>query len=264
MSSEENYNNLLKENQQITDENKINKQDKESIRSTNVDKFNEMIEKATLAISCDSECQKLKIGSELKQRYLDAKTNLVTAPGTVFMTRKNFVIYNGGQTAYDDLIESELKNKAETISAFFIKNFNTDIKTLFTDIKTYAGLSTNLNNVLDLLTKYEFENKMLFKKLKEETNDIMTNQRKTYYQEEGINRLRFYYFYFLVTIYVIFVIAFAIVALKYSPADARKMRLFSIVLFLILPFISTWLLAKIVYFAYQVYEIMPKNIHKEV
>ena len=132
------------------------------------------------------------------------------------------------------------------------------------EFRLYAGLSTNLNNVLDLSTKYELENKMLFKKLKEETNDIMTNQRKTFYQEEGINRLRFYYFYFLLTIYVIFVIAFAIVALKYSPADARKMRLFSIVLFLILPFISTWLLAKIVYFVYQVYEVMPKNVNKKL
>ena len=50
----------------------------------------------------------------------------------------------------------------------------------------------------------------LFKQLKEETNDLLTNDRKTYYQDQGIDNLKFYYHYFLLFIYVIVVLIYVV------------------------------------------------------
>ena len=63
MSCEENYNDLLKENENLSNENKRNKRNK---RNNHLDKFNSLIDQAAEAITCDANCQKQKKTDELK------------------------------------------------------------------------------------------------------------------------------------------------------------------------------------------------------
>ena len=228
----------------------------------NLDKFNSMIDEATEAIMCDSSCQKNKQADQLEQKYLDAQTNLARAPDNVYTTRKNYVLYNDGQEVYDELIDSELTKKAKLITKFYEDNFNDEANNVLSSIKTYDGLLVNVKNVFDLFLKYKKENVELTKKIKEETNDILTNERKTYYQDQGIDNLKFYYFYFLVTIYVICVLAFGIFNFIYPSQMSFIKRLVIFILFIILPFLSTWILAKIVMIIYSIYGLLPKNVHK--
>ena len=44
---------------------------------------------ASQSMSCDSECQRKKTEAELKQKYLNAQTNLATAPDQVSSSLKN-------------------------------------------------------------------------------------------------------------------------------------------------------------------------------
>jgi hypothetical protein len=60
MSCEENYNDLLKENEKLSNENKRNKRNN---RSNHLDKFNSLIDQAAEAITCDANCQKQKTNS---------------------------------------------------------------------------------------------------------------------------------------------------------------------------------------------------------
>lgn len=228
----------------------------------NLDKFNSMIDEATEAIMCDSSCQKNKQADQLEQKYLDAQTNLARAPDNVYTTRKNYVLYNDGQEVYDELIDSELTKKAKLITKFYEDNFNDEANNVLSSIKTYDGLLVNVKNVFDLFLKYKKENVELTKKIKEETNDILTNERKTYYQDQGIDNLKFYYFYFLVTIYVICVLAFGIFNFIYPSQMSFIKRMVIFILFIILPFLSTWILAKIVMIIYSIYGLLPKNVHK--
>jgi hypothetical protein len=229
---------------------------------SNLDKFNSMIDEATQAIMCDSSCQKNKQADQLEQKYLDAQTNLATGPDNVYTTRKNYVVYNDGQEVYHELIESELTKKAELITKFYEKNFNDEANNVLSSIKTYDGLLMNVKNVVDLFLKYKKENVELTKKIKEETNDILTNERKTYYQDQGIDNLKFYYFYFLVTIYVICVLAFGIFNFIYPSQMSFIKRMVIFILFIILPFLSTWILGKLIWIVYSIYGLLPKNLHK--
>jgi hypothetical protein len=258
MSCPENYNELIKENKKLFEENKKNKNN----NSSNLDKFNSMIDEATEAIMCDSSCQKKKQADQLKQNYLDAQTNLARAPDNVYTSRKNYIVYSEGPQVYDELIDSELTKKAKLITQFYEDNFNDDANNVLSSIKTYDGLLVNVKNVFDLFLKYKKENVELTKKIKEETNDILTNERKTYYQDQGIDNLKFYYFYFLVTIYVICVLAFGIFNFIYPSQMSFIQRMVIFILFIILPFLSTWILAKIVMIIYSIYGLLPKNVHK--
>jgi hypothetical protein len=263
MSCEKNYNDLLKENKKLSEENKKNKT-RGNNRNNDLDKFNSLIDQAAQSISCDAKCQKQKKRDELKQKYVNAQSNLARGPGKLEFARKNYVIYNKGEPAYNQLIETELIKKAAMISTFYQDNFTEESYNILSDTNIYSGLLNNLTNVFDLYLKYTQENAALTKKLKDESNDILTNERKTYYQDQGIDNLKFYYYYFLLTIYIICVILFSIFNFIYPSQFSVKIRIGILVMLLLLPFISTWILAKIILFIYTIYEILPTNTHKTI
>ena len=86
-------------------------------------KINALLEQSAEAISCGPTCQKLKVSSELKQKYLDAQTNMITAPIKLEETKKNYYVYTEGRPYYDDIKEAELKEKAEKIGILLSENF---------------------------------------------------------------------------------------------------------------------------------------------
>jgi hypothetical protein len=114
-----------------------------------------------------------------------------------------------------------------------------------------------------LYLKYKKENAMLIKELKNTNNDVLTNERKTYYQDQESDILKFYYYYIILIIYIICVVFFAIVSLLYPSQTSWKIRLFVFIMLILLPFISTRLLGIIIYIIYEIYNIFPKNVYKE-
>jgi hypothetical protein len=238
------------------------KKNKKNKKNNDLDKFNTMIDQATQAMTCDSNCQKQRTTNDLKQKYLNAQTNLASAPSQVSTAKKNYVIYSQGQSIYDDQVDKELTTKAKELASFYAENFNKESQSVLTDTQTYSGLLVNLRNVFDLYEKYKKENEELQEKIKEESNDILTNERKTYYQDEGIENLKFVYYYFLLSIYVICLILFAIFNFVYPSQFTWKIRVVMFIILLLLPFVSTWILGKLIMIIYNIYHVLPTNVHK--
>jgi hypothetical protein len=235
-----------------------------SQQNYNLDKFNSMIDQATQAISCGPDCQNQQTSEQLKQTYLNAQTNLATAPNNVYVSRKNYIVYDEGQPAYDELINTELSQQAQSLSSYYQTSFNSECQNINFNIDTYSGLLINLKNVFDLYFKYKMDNTEMLKQLKDETNDILTNDRKTYYQDQGIDNLNLYYHYFFLLIYIIVVLCYLVYNFMYTSQLSILVRGIIFVLMILLPFFSTWILEKIVAVIYDVYNWLPKNMHKQL
>ena len=262
MSCQQNYNKLLQQNEELSKQ--IEKANKNNQNKNNLDKFNSMIDQATAAISCDSECQRQQKDEELKQAYLNAQTNLATAPNNVYVSRQNYVVFDQGQPAYDELIDSELLQQAQKLTSYYQINFTDESQNIIFNTNMYSGLLINLKNIFDLFLKYKEENIKLFKQLKDDTNDVLTNDRKTYYQDQGIDNLKFYYHYFFLLIYIITILAYIIYNVMYPSQFSILLRIIFLALMILLPFISTWILGKIIGIIYAIYNLLPKNAHKEI
>jgi hypothetical protein len=261
MSCQQNYNELLQQNKQLSE--KFQKANTNNQNKNNLDKFNSMIDQATAAISCDSECQNQQKDEQLKQAYLDAQTNLATAPNNVYVSRQNYVVFDQGQPAYDELIDSELLQQAQKLTSYYQNNFTDESRNIIFNTNTYSGLLINLKNIFDLFLIYKEENIKLFKQLKDETNDVLTNDRKTYYQDQGIDNLKFYYHYFFLLIYIITILAYIIYNFMYPSQISILLRVLFLALMVLLPFISSWILGKIISIIYDIYNWLPKNAHKQ-
>jgi hypothetical protein len=241
--------------------NQLQEQIKQLTNSQQLGQFNSFLQKATDSIMCNSECQKQRQAASLRQKYINARTNLMTAPNQVQIAQKNYVTFTEGEPEYNELLEKQLQQKAELITQKFQENFNKDVKEINTQINTYSGILIHFKNIVELFLTYKKENIKLTKQLKEETNDVLTNERKTYYQDQEIDTLKYYYFYFLLTIYIIVVLCYIVFSLIY-PSNTSILKRFGILIALIiLPFISSFILGFIIFIAYKVYNLLPKNVY---
>ena len=140
-----------------------------------MNKFNTLISQASDAVLCNSECRKQRETDKLKQNYLNSQTNLASAPNQVQVAQKNYITFTEGPAGYNDLLDNQLQEKAQEITDTFTEYFVSDSKEITTQIDTYEGLLINFKNVAELYLKYKKENVQLVTDLKNETNDVLTN-----------------------------------------------------------------------------------------
>jgi len=231
--------------------------------SFNINSMNQLISQASDAIMCNTECQNQRQAEQLKTVYENSQANLASASSQEQLAQKNYVTFTQGETAYNQLQDSQLQQKAQKICNDFNNNFNKEVIQINSSINTYNGLITNFSNIYDLYFQYKKENSELFKEFKTGTNDILTNERKTYYEDQNIDKLNVYYFYLFLSTYVICVICFIIFYFIFTANANWKYMLFLIVVFLALPFVSSWILGTILYLLHRVYEILPKNVYAQ-
>jgi hypothetical protein len=228
------------------------------------DKINQLIAQATETLTCNADCQKQKQADELQQRYSSlASCSSSSGQAQTQEAQRNYIVFTQGQGAYNDFRNNQLQSQVQEIVDQFTKNFNNEVTTINSQINTYNGIVINFRNILDLYIQYKKENIELFKEFKTEKNGILINERKTFYEDQNIDSLGFYYFYFLLSIYVICVVCFIIFYFIYPAQNSWKVILGIVLLLIAIPFISSWVLATIIYLLYRLYEILPKNVYAQ-
>jgi len=110
--------------------------------------------------------------------------------------------------------------------------------------------------VQELYEKYKYENAELWKSLKEDTSDTLTNERKTYYEDQNITRLNGIYFW-LMLVYAVCWVVFVVLNFLFPSVRSVPVKLGMSVALAILPFLSTRLLLGIYYILKKVYSILP-------
>ena len=243
---------------------KFNINDINNLNNFDMDQFNQLVNQASDSILCDANCQKDRESNTLKQKYLNAQTNLYTAPSQLRAAEKNYYIYAEGESAYDEIQEMELQTTVDKITDTYKTNFDNKAAQVKTQIDTYSGLFLNFENVYDLYDKYKKRNIELLTELKDETNDVLTNERKTYYEDQGIDNLKFYYYYFLFTVYIVCIILFGFFSLKYPSQYSIVARICIFIFLIVLPFISSFILGNFIYLLHETYNLLPKNVYNNV
>jgi hypothetical protein len=226
-----------------------------------INNLNDFIQSAKSTLLCDSACQKRKQSEQLKQDYLNAVTNLKTAKNQLDTSEKNYITFTQGASGYSQAQNNKYSENANKIVSSFKTNFDNQVTQIQNKITTYSGLLNNYNNVYELYARHTDENKELKSELNNSHSDVNTNDRKTYYENQEIERLNYIYKYVLWPIYILTVVVYCIAAFLYSSAFNWKIRLAIAVFLIVLPFVSTFLLSLLVKGAYMIYGVLPKNVY---
>jgi hypothetical protein len=227
------------------------------------EKINELLEQSSQAIICGPSCQKLKVSEELKQKYLDAETNTQTAPIKLEQSKKNYYVYTEGRPYYDNMKEDELKIKVDKISEMLEENFNSEVSSANT-MNIYLNTALiNSENTKELLKEYLEKNQILKLKLRERHGDILTNDRKTYYETEALDTLNSWYRLFWYIYYIVVLIL--ILAFIFSPNEFTLIKkIIIIVLFIFYPYYITYINNWIYSIYLWIIGKIPKNVYNNL
>jgi|LakMenEpi03Aug12_release.lakeMendotaPanAssembly.Ray.scaffolds.fasta_scaffold08584_9 hypothetical protein len=229
----------------------------------NQDKINDLLNKSAEALLCGPDCQKMKITDELKQKYLDAETNIQIAPIKLEQTKKNYYVYKEGRPFYDNMLEEELKQKAEKISELLGESFNEEVSSANTMNQYLNTALINSEYTSELFKKYTSDNQELKLQLRNSRGDILTNDRKTYYETEALTQLKLWYRFWWY-IYYILILVFTI-ALFVSPSQLTMIK--KVVLFVLLifyPYYIDYIVRWVQGLYMSIYNRLPKNVYNDL
>ena len=125
---------------------------------------------------------------------------------------------------------------------------------------TYTTLLSEYYYLFELYSKYNDENDRHDTNTKKVFTDILKNERKTFYEDQGIDSLHSYY-YWLLAVYIITIIVF-VISIVVFPSDWSIMKKILVLLVLVmLPFGSSYIMTVIIRLLHGAYNLLPKNAY---
>jgi hypothetical protein len=226
-------------------------------------KINSLLQKSAEALVCGPECQKEKIKAELKQKYLDAETNLQIAPIKFEETKKNYYTFTEGAPYYANMQEAELVQKADQIATLLTENFNEEVSNAKTMNAYFNTALINSGYTMQLYEELKKQNEELELNLRNSQGDILTNDRKTYYETDALDRLKLWYSFWWYIYYILVLVILLSLILVPSP---YSMKVKSIVFILILfyPYYINYIIQFFVGWYKDVANSIPKNVYNNL
>jgi hypothetical protein len=127
----------------------------------------------------------------------------------------------------------------------------------------YENNLLNFTNLKGTYLHYKNDNLELIKNSSNTKSEITTNYRKTYYEQQGITNLKYYY---SVLFYIyLFVCIAVIISIFTRNTNLSKVKLFIIVIFFIsYPYVSGFIFLYLMKFYNAIINTFPKNVYKTI
>jgi hypothetical protein len=233
-------------------------------QQASTDKLTSLLEQSLNKLSCGPACQKIKIGEELNQKYLDAQTNIQTAPIQLETTRKNYYVFTEGRPYYNNMLEEELKKKAEILGKLLAENFREEISNAKMMNAYYNTELTNSSYTKELYAVYLEKNKLVQNTIKNHHADVLTNDRKTYYETEALEDLKNWYTFFLAAFYFFAMPIFAYALITKSSFGFLSIRILIVTIILIYPYYVGPMVLYIYDIFHSFWKQLPKNVYNDL
>lgn len=228
-----------------------------------MDTLNTLLETSMNTLLYSPSQQRERVERELEQKYIDAQMSLETAPIVLEDTKRNYYVFKEGENYYNEMLETELTNKANELTKLIKSNFRGQIRNAKILYNYYENDIINSNNSKELYNKYKKENKYLEKQITDEYGDILTNNRKTYYSNEALDRLKLWY-RFMWYIYYILVIVLTLGFLLVDSNLNKISKILIIVIMLVYPYIIVPILRWFYKQFKLLYNNLPKNVYNNI
>lgn len=229
-------------------------------QESQVNQVNQLIQKANEAITCGPACQEQTKIEDLQKKYLNAQANVATAPQQLENAEKEYYTASKGAAYYSDFLRNKLQGKADILGNTLKSNFQKNIQ-LTTDFsQTYDSLSSNYQHILELFNGYVKSNESLKGELNGVQKDIVTNDRKTYYEYEHFTSMKNWYYLFK-WIYIILVFVFILGMFLVRNSYSLKYKIFLLVIFILYPFVIDFIVLYLIQLSLRLYSLLPTNIY---
>ena len=138
-------------------------------------------------------------------------------------------------------IKTGLESKSYEITKIFKQSFQQDVSDINTVLQTYNNLLMNDTNVLELYEIIAKENELLKKDISATSGVIITNNRKSIYENEMLDHLQYWYYWFNF-FYILIIVGFVIGLFLLPWETPRRNYIILLILLCIYPFTISYLI----------------------
>jgi len=144
-----------------------------------------------------------------------------------------------------------------------LKTVNKSINDSITSNNALATLKTNYKNVLELYLTYLKKNEVLEEKIKKYEINTTTNDRKTFYEVQNYDILKYWYKIWW-WIYFILVITLALGIFLTKSQYSFRYKFISLLLFILYPFVIDYIVLYLLKWLLQLQSFLPKNVYTTI
>jgi hypothetical protein len=227
---------------------------------------NSMAQQASNALICGPDCQQRNTEATLRQQYTDASTNIITAPAQLIQAEKNYYTFTGshGGETYNTFLDGKYQKIADDLKIDINSNFGDEITAAIGLNNTYNTLYINYQNIQDRFDNLHQENIDIDNQIKLLASDMITNDRKSFYEMQGYENLSGWYKFFL-WIYIILVVAFFIACFFVNSGYSNIRKFLILIALIIYPFVIHIIVLFLIKYGNILYSfIVPKNAHLHI
>jgi hypothetical protein len=223
--------------------------------------INNLIDNATKLVMCPpgSACEKENVSAELNRQLQDAITNEQVAPLRLANAKRYYYTYTQGQSSYNGMLEKELQEKSRLITKQIGDKFIEEVKNAVTMNMFFNTSQINSENTVELYNEYVKNNLEMAEIIKGSRGAVLTNDRKTYYEVEAMEKLKMWYT-LIISIYWILVVTFILSIFFSTSTMSRTKQIMLVVLLILYPFI----IHKVVVYWYNLFTTTIKNTETNI
>ena len=232
----------------------------ENSASSMIDSINNLVATGAQAVACGPSCQADKLTASYYQAYIQAQQTLNTAPQNLDIAYKNYIVNSQGQAAYDQIIQDSLTQQANDIAKKLQDNFDQSMANAVAINDAYNASVHNFSNSNELYQDYVTTNKQIKQRIDDTTNDIYTNDRKSYYNSQEISGLMTWHSAFR-WIYIILLVCFLLCILFVKSENKVTTNVFILIGLVIYPFICSPFAMYLIGILQWIWSLFPKNVY---
>ena len=225
--------------------------------SAQMAQINAFLQSASDSIACGPDCQQQRRAEKLKQKMVTAKEQVSLAEPEYETAKRNYYTYTSGSAGYTQQQEKESQQKATAIVELWSNKIHDITKTIQSQIQAYNEVSISAKEVDSLLSAHQQENKLEEKRLFKTHNDAVTNDRKTYYENQYLESMKYVWTRILYICYFILVAIYCSYAAYHYASLPLLPTIGKGVFLCVLPFVSTWIIYWILFVIYKIISILP-------
>jgi len=224
--------------------------------------INQLMAQSSQALLCGpgTECERTKTTEDLQQKYLAAQTTVQSASYQEKAAEKNYYVYTKGDAAYNDMQRQNLLTDADNKANEILVSFNKDVARATEMNDTLSNLTKNSAHVTELYNNYLQENAILKEEIKLYASDMVTSDRKTYYETQNYDILKTWYIIWR-WIYFLLVVTFAIGIFLTKSSYSLRTKIILLVLLFIYPYVIDYVVLYLLKWLMQIYSLLPKNVY---
>jgi len=224
---------------------------------------NNYIAQAQKFMECGTDCQLSNQAQTLLRDYQAAQMSLFNGTNNLESTSKNYYKFAKGDSNYNEFNKGKLGAVADKITKKYSKMFSEIVQNSYMLNNVYQSDFVNVKHAKELHQELVQKNKSLDTNLKDTLNDISTSDRKSYYEDQELTDLRWWYYVYLI-IYILLLVTF-VASCFLVPTEVSRYKRGGIVVFLVLYiFLAKYVAIGFLKVLSYISSFFPKNVYLSI